>query len=153
MPTYFFQSYTTHNEVNIFNKTKKMTIVAITEFTTICMHVCMLSCFSCIRLFVTHWTATPQAPLSMESPGKNTRMGCHALLQGISPIQGLNPCPLCLLHWQVDSLLLTPHIKWKMCIIAFSPNYNFMWRRKWQPTPIFLPGKSHGWRNVPGYSP
>ena len=27
------------------------------------------------------------------------------------------------------------------------------WRRKWQPTPVFLPGKSHGWRNLVGYSP
>ena len=26
------------------------------------------------------------------------------------------------------------------------------WRRKWQPTPVFLPGKSHGWSLV-GYSP
>ena len=26
-------------------------------------------------------------------------------------------------------------------------------RRKWQPTPIFLPGKSHGQRNLAGYSP
>ena len=27
------------------------------------------------------------------------------------------------------------------------------WRRKWQPTPIFLPGKSHGRRILLGYSP
>ena len=27
------------------------------------------------------------------------------------------------------------------------------WRRKWQPTPIFLPGKSCGQRNLAGYSP
>ena len=27
------------------------------------------------------------------------------------------------------------------------------WRRKWQPTPVFLPGKSHGWWNLVGYSP
>ena len=27
------------------------------------------------------------------------------------------------------------------------------WRRKWQPTPIFLPGKSYGQRSVMGYSP
>ena len=27
------------------------------------------------------------------------------------------------------------------------------WRRKWQPTPVFLPGKSHGWRSLAGYSP
>ena len=28
-----------------------------------------------------------------------------------------------------------------------------LWRRKWQPTPVFLPGKSHGQRNLAGYSP
>ena len=27
------------------------------------------------------------------------------------------------------------------------------WRRKWQPTPVFLPGKSHGWMSLAGYSP
>ena len=26
------------------------------------------------------------------------------------------------------------------------------WRRKWQPTPVFLPGESHGWRSLVGYS-
>ena len=27
------------------------------------------------------------------------------------------------------------------------------WRRKWQPTPIFLPGRFHGQRSLVGYSP
>ena len=27
------------------------------------------------------------------------------------------------------------------------------WRRKWQPTPVCLPGKSHGQRELVGYSP
>ena len=27
------------------------------------------------------------------------------------------------------------------------------WRRKWQPTPLFLPGKSHRQRSLMGYSP
>ena len=27
------------------------------------------------------------------------------------------------------------------------------WRRKWQPTPVFLPGESHGERILVGYSP
>ena len=27
------------------------------------------------------------------------------------------------------------------------------WRRKWQPTPVFLSGKSHGQRSLAGYSP
>ena len=29
----------------------------------------------------------------------------------------------------------------------------FPWRRIWQPTPVFLPGESHGWRSLVGYSP
>ena len=27
------------------------------------------------------------------------------------------------------------------------------WRRKWHPTPVLLPGKSHGWRSLVDYSP
>ena len=27
------------------------------------------------------------------------------------------------------------------------------WRRKWQPTPVYLPGESHGQRSLEGYSP
>ena len=27
------------------------------------------------------------------------------------------------------------------------------WRRAWQPTPVFLPGESHGQRRLVGYSP
>ena len=29
---------------------------------------------------------------------------------------------------------------------------NITWRREWQPTPVFLPGKSHGQRSLVGYS-
>ena len=28
-----------------------------------------------------------------------------------------------------------------------------VWRRQWQPTPVLLPGKSHGWRSLVGCSP
>ena len=27
------------------------------------------------------------------------------------------------------------------------------WRRRWHPTPVLLPGKSHGWRSLVGCSP
>ena len=27
------------------------------------------------------------------------------------------------------------------------------WRKKWQPTPVLLPGKFHGQRSLAGYSP
>ena len=41
-----------------------------------------------------------------DSPGKNTRMSWHFLLQGIFPIQGSNPHLLHLLHWNEGSLPL-----------------------------------------------
>ena len=47
-------------------------------------------------------SARPLCP--RDSPAKNTGVDCHALLQGIFLIQGLNSHLLCLLHWQADSL-------------------------------------------------
>ena len=38
-----------------------------------------------------------------DSPGKNTEMGCHCLLQGIFQTQGSNQGLLQLLPWQMDS--------------------------------------------------
>ena len=43
---------------------------------------------------------------SWDSPGKNTGVGCHALLQGIFQAQGLKLYLSFLLHWQTGSLLL-----------------------------------------------
>ena len=31
--------------------------------------------------------------------------------------------------------------------------FKLIWRRKWQPTPVLLPGKFHGWGSLVGYSP
>ena len=43
---------------------------------------------------------SPPDPSAMDSPGKNTGVGCYALLQGIFLTQGSNRCLLHLLHWQ-----------------------------------------------------
>ena len=49
-----------------------------------------------VRLFVTPWSVTWQLLCPRDSPGKNTGVGYHTLLQGISPTQGSNPgLPLC----------------------------------------------------------
>ena len=40
----------------------------------------------------------PASSVTGDSPGKNTGVGCHALLQDIFPTQGSNPCLLWLLH-------------------------------------------------------
>ena len=37
------------------------------------------------------WTVPPRLLCPLNSPGKSTGVGCHALLQGIFPTQGLNP--------------------------------------------------------------
>ena len=68
----------------------------------------MLSHFSCVQLSVTLWTVARQAPRPWDSPGKNTRVGCHTLFQGIFPTWGLNLCILHLLHWQAGSVPLAP---------------------------------------------
>ena len=64
---------------------------------------------------------------------QNTGVGCYFILQGIFPTQGLNPR---LLHWQADSLPQAPTGK-----------------RKWQPSPVFLPGESREQRSLVGYCP
>ena len=43
---------------------------------------------------------------------------------------------------------------WKHKTHGFDPWVVMIpWRRKWQPTPVFLPGKSHEQRTLSGYSP
>ena len=49
----------------------------------------------------------PGSSVHGDSPGKNTGVGCHFLLQGIFLIQGLNPDFLHLLYWQVDGFFTT----------------------------------------------
>ena len=63
----------------------------------------------------------PGSSVHGNSPGKNTGVGCHALLQGIFPTQGLNLCLLCLLHYQAGSLPLAPPGigKHKQCEYSF----------------------------------
>ena len=54
---------------------------------------------------------------------------------------------------QVDSLLSEPPGKLlDMCVCACVCMCVY-WRRQWQPTPLLLPGKSHGQRSLVGCSP
>ena len=46
----------------------------------------------------------------------------------------------------------------RVCLQCRRPGFNpwvgkMPWRRKWQPTPVFLPGGPHGQRSLAGYSP
>ena len=68
----------------------------------------LISRFSYVRVFVTLQTvARPLCP--RDCPGKNTGVGCRALLQGNLPDPGIEPESLLhLLHWQVGSIPLPP---------------------------------------------
>ena len=67
-----------------------------------------LRCFSHVQLFVTPCSPSDSCP--WDSPGKDTGVGCHFLLQGIFLTQGSNPHFLHLLHWH-----------WKACSLPIVP--------------------------------
>ena len=74
------------------------------------------SLFSHVRRFATPWTVAHQASLCpWDSAGKNTGVGCHALLWGIFPTQGSNlhllwllPFRQILYHWAPREACLPP---------------------------------------------
>ena len=74
-----------------------------------------------ICLFEIPWTVTPKFLCLWDFfSGKNTRMGCHFLLQEVFPTQGSNPGLLYLLYGQVDSLPLS-HLRSQYYIL------NMLW--------------------------
>ena len=74
--------------------------------------LCCALLLSHVWLFVIPWTVPPGSSVHGDSPGKNTGVGCHALLQGLFPTQGSNPglphCRWILYHLshQVSSRIL-----------------------------------------------
>ena len=59
---------------------------------------------SCLTLCDPMNCSPPDPSVHGDSLGKNTGVGCYTLLQEIFPTQELNPCLLCLLHWQAGFL-------------------------------------------------
>ena len=62
--------------------------------------------FSHVWLFATHGLKPAKLICPWNCLGKNTRVACHFLLQGIFQTQGLKPHLLNLLQWQADPLPL-----------------------------------------------
>ena len=59
-------------------------------------------------------------------------------------------CMSCLYILEINPLSIVSFAIMFSCLrVVFSPCYSFLW----QPTPVFLPGESHGWRCLVGYSP
>ena len=108
------------------------------------------------RLLIS-WLQSPSAliseppPPNWNSPGKNTGVSSHSLLQEIFQTQGWNPGLLhcmqilyCLSHQGSSQGLLD---------IDIDIDSRLLGRRQWHPTPVLLPGKSYGWRSLVGCSP
>ena len=134
---------------------------------------------SCLTLCDPMDYSLPGSSVHGDSPGQNTGMGCQALLQGIFPTQGSNPCLMSpalsgrfftSATWEAqpvygqDQLLESP--LFLQVAVTFSPTSYLCDSRdylnspqghssgfKWHPTPVLLPGESHGWRSLAGCSP
>ena len=88
---------------------------------------------SCPTL-VTPQTVARQTPLAWDSPGKNTGVGCHFLLQGIFPTQESNPGLLhCrqILYRLISELRVTLKVWQGSRHLAFPPQ-----SQHWCPEPL-----------------
>ena len=103
---------------------------------------------SCPTLWNPIDSSPPGSPCPWDSPGKNTGVCCHAFLQRFFPTLELNP------H------LMSPALAGRFFTTSATrgahnirtPNRKSR-RRHWHPTPVLLPGKSHGRRSLVGCSP
>ena len=95
-----------HEEININRQLLGQFADTYSQKCIIRQPTCVLSCFSCVRLFATLWIVTYQASLSTGFSRQEywSELLCPPL-QGIFQMQGSKPH---LLHWQVDSLPLAP---------------------------------------------
>ena len=119
-------------------------------------------------LFATPETVAHQAPLSMEFFSQEYQRELPFPSPGYFPNPGMEPRSPTL---QADSLPSESH---RVKILLFKSLTHTLlsrlqgiplrgiitslvgkipWRREWQPTPVFLPGESHGQRNLVDYSP
>ena len=122
----------------------------------------LLSPFSCVWLCNPIDYSPPGSSVHGDSLSKNTRVGRHALLQGIFPTQGSNPLLLCLLHWQAGPLLLTPPGKGtespRKAFSHFMIPYVCLWNEPWDQghnSQVSMKNNKHGIisREVdPGYT-
>ena len=109
-----------------------------------------------VRLFVTLWTVAHQAPPPMGFSRQEYWSGLPFPSPGDLPDPGMPGS-------QVATVLGRIGLPWwcrgqSVCLQYGRTGFNpwvgkIPWRRKWQPTPVFLPGESHGWRSLVGCSP
>ena len=133
----------------------------------VCYH-CLINIMS--DSFANPWTAAYQAPLSMGFSRQEYWSGLPFPSPGNLPNPGIKPpSPALPGRFFTSEPPEKPRASWswgfpgssdgkepachcRRC--RFNPQaWKISWRRKWHPTPVFLPGKPHGQKNLAGYSP
>ena len=119
-----------------------------------------------------HRRQPTRLPCPWDSPGKNTGVGCHFLLQCMKVKSEREVTQLCptlsdpmdhsLPGSSVHGIFQARVLEWGAIAffrdlpdpgIELSSFTSPAWRRQWHPTPVLLPGESHGQRSLVGYSP
>ena len=130
--------------------------------------------------FVTWCTVIHQAPLSMGFSRQEYWSGLpfpspgdlpNPEIEPASPALQANSLPLShqrsLVYIYLIKIKIQKNVKhettyanirvktasWVTQLLEVFSAYLWGWKRKWQPTVVLLPGKSHGWRSLVGYSP
>ena len=104
----------------------------------------------CLRVLLLHTYS--YISLSLSPPAHRGRCEINFRVTGgrqrhISP---LSPRPLSAGH--LFQLTLSPRST-STCPQPLQEGCAWLQRRQWHPTPVLLPGNSHGWRSLVGYSP
>ena len=104
---------------------------------------------SCVLLFMTPWTVALHGPLSLEVPRQE--------YWRVLPSQKEIWSGILTFLWDFMDFPGGSDGK-STCLQCRRPRFDpwvgkIPWRRKWQPTPVLLSGKSHGERILVGYSP
>ena len=99
--------------------------------------------------FVTSCTVSCQAPLFIEFSRQKYWSGLpFPTGRDLSYWKRSSPCLL------LDIWILYP---WAICVhivtLYLALSIQQLWSRQWHPTPVLLPGKSHVWRSLVGWSP
>ena len=94
------------------------------------------------------WKLSAKHPPSSLSVHWSPEVLCIPGILGFHTSRLIEGLPWCLTHKES-----TYNVDWSL-VPEFDPLVRKIPRRsKWQPTPVFLPGKTHGQRSLAGYSP
>ena len=109
--------------------------------------------FGCCCIFWLHWVlAVVRRFLLLQSMGSGVcRLSSSCILMAMFEAPG----DYNLKSWNISTI---SHSQGWVVALGFftqnlSPTLHFLWSKKWQPTAVFSPGKSHGQRSLGGYSP